>query len=140
MRKLAIIALAVFTCLPAYGENITGQSVTLRALDKVTADTQDFTVKIGDTLKFGTLDVTVQHCEKTPPEERPEVYAFLQIKDRGLKPIRGKKKPKKTEVTGEPEFVFSGWMFASSPALSALDHPVYDIWVRGCTAKPSLRY
>jgi len=141
MRKLSILAAILLTTTAAHGENIIGQSVSLRALDKVTADTQDFDVKIGDTLTFGTLDVTVQHCEKTPPEERPETYAFLQIKDRGLEPSdKAEKASKKTDEAPESEFVFSGWMFASSPALSALDHPVYDIWVRGCTAKPSLRY
>ena len=141
MRRLAILTAVMLSTNAAHAENITGDTVVLRALDKVTADTQDFKVKIGDTLKFGTLDVTVQHCEKTPPEERPETYAFLQIKDRGLKlSDKAKKKSKKTDEEPEPEFVFSGWMFASSPALSALDHPVYDIWVRGCTAKPNLRY
>lgn len=141
MRKIAILVTPLLMTMAAHADNITGDTVTLRALDKVTADTKDFNVKIGDTLKFGTLDVTVRHCEKTPPEERPEIYAFLQIKDRGLESAsKPAKKSKMSDEIAEPEFVFSGWMFASSPALSALDHPVYDIWVRGCTAKLSLRY
>jgi len=95
----------------------------LRALDKVTATTQDFTVAIGDALNYGSLRVDVKHCEKKPPEEIPETYAFLQIFDN------------RTNGQGrnvEAEKLFSGWMLASKPAISALDHAVYDIWVLDC--------
>ena len=74
-------------------------------------------------MTFGSLSITARHCEKNPPEEAPEAAAFLEIVD--AKP-------------GEaPVKLFSGWMFASSPAVSALEHPVYDVWVIDCknTAK-----
>jgi len=96
----------------------------LRALDKVTATTRDYTVQIGDTLEYGSLSIDAVHCEKRPPEELPETFAFLQIRDNKL--------DGKGEESEEAETVFSGWMFASRPALSALDHGVYDIWVIGC--------
>lgn len=137
MRKLAFAAIiaAVFTPA-AFAENITAETVTLRALDKVTAHTEDFTVKIGSKLTFGTLDITTRHCEFRPPEETPETYAFIQIKDRGL--TEGIKDGAKKD-SDAPEYAFSGWMFASNPALSALDHPVYDVWVLRCSGAPQLR-
>ncbi len=128
MPKLfAFFILAMLTALLlapiASAANIVGDKVVLRALDKVTATTEDYTVIVGNSLKYGSLEIKVQHCEKRPPEETPEVFAFLQITD-ALTDGHG----------GEREAVklFSGWMFASSPALSALDHPVYDIWVLDC--------
>jgi hypothetical protein len=104
--------------------NLVGTAVVLRTLDKVTATTQDYTVKIGDTLQYGSLSIDVKHCEKKPPEEIPETYAFLQIKDARL---NGTGETAENDLT-----VFSGWMFASKPAISALDHRVYDVWVIDC--------
>jgi len=98
--------------LTAAADNLIGTSVKLRALDKVTATTQDFTVAIGDALNYGSLRVDVKHCEKKPPEEIPETYAFLQIFDN------------RTNGQGrnvEAEKLFSGWMLASKPAISALE-------------------
>ena len=103
--------------------NIKGTAVQLRALDKVTARTFDYTVELGDSLEFGSLTIHARHCEKTPPTELPETYAFLQIDDRRLDA---------QAQDSEPERIFSGWMFASRPAVSALDHRVYDVWVIGC--------
>ena len=69
-------------------------------------------------VRFGTLSIRVRDCEKNPPEETPESAAFLEIDE--LRP-------------GEAQTrVFSGWMFASSPALSALEHPVYDVNLLDC--------
>lgn len=104
-------------------ENLIGTSVVLRTLDKVTATTKDYTVQIGDTLQYGSLSVDVKHCEKKPPEDIPETYAFLQIYDNRMDG-RGEK------IEGER--LFSGWMLASKPAMSALEHAVYDVWVLGC--------
>lgn len=81
-------------------------------------------VDIGDTLEFGSLSIDAVHCEKRPPEELPETFAFLKIRDAEL--------DGKGQEKGEGETVFSGWMFASRPAISALDHGVYDVWVIGC--------
>ncbi len=99
---------------PAQAQDI----AVLQGLDKVTARISTIDAPIGDRIRFGTLSIVVRHCRKTPPEEPPETTAFLEIDDikRGEDPVR----------------LFSGWMFASSPALSALEHPVYDVWVVGC--------
>ena len=137
MPRFATAMILAALCSPqAFAENIKAESITLRALDKVTAATEDFTIKVGETLKFGTLDVTTRHCEFRPPEETPETYAFIQIKDRGLG--EGVKDGAKKD-SDKTEHAFSGWMFASNPALSALDHPVYDVWVLACSGAPQLR-
>ncbi|KAA5801733.1 DUF2155 domain-containing protein [Alkalicaulis satelles] len=100
-----------------------GSVAILRGLDKVTARTRDFQAPVGEAVQFGALTVTVNYCRKRPPEEPPEVFAFLQVKDRRTDGFG---------VEDEGERIFSGWMFASSPALNALEHPVYDVWVIDC--------
>jgi hypothetical protein len=95
-------------------------TAVLQALDKVTARIQRLTVKVGETATFGTLGIQVLSCRKAPPEEPPQSAAFLMITD--------------TKPGEAPKPVFKGWMFASSPALSAMDHPVYDIWVVDCAS------
>ena len=122
-RAIALTLMASALSFSASAENLKGNAVVLRTLDKVTATTKDYTVRIGDELKYGSLTVAVKHCEKKPPEEIPETYAFLQIDDLKLDG-KGDK--------GEQERVFSGWMMASNPAISALDHGVYDVWVIDC--------
>jgi hypothetical protein len=92
--------------------------VILRGLDKVTGRAIDVAAPVGVPVRFGSLTITARYCYTVPPEEPPETNAFLQIDD-------GR--------PGEaPKRVFSGWMFASTPALSALEHPVYDVWVITC--------
>ena len=121
---ISLCALSFLTlAAPAQADNLNGTAVVLRALDKVTATTKDYTVEVGDKLTYGSLTVNVRHCEKRPPEEIPETYAFLQIDD---KKLDGKGRSPKTER------VFSGWMMASKPAASALEHGVYDVWVLDC--------
>lgn len=91
----------------------------MQGLDKITARISTFEVPLDATVRFGNLLVTAHACNKRPPEEPPESAAYLIIQDlttNGTTPTR----------------VFDGWMFASSPALSALEHPVYDIWVLDC--------
>lgn len=126
MKRLFVLLASLAAAPYAGAANIEGDSVVLRTLDKVTATTKDYKVTIGESLNYGSLRVDVKHCEKKPPEDIPETFAFLQIFD------------KKTDGMGEstePEKVFSGWMLASKPAISALDHPVYDVWVIACNAR-----
>lgn len=125
MRSFVLaLSLVLLSSASAHAANITGSAILVRALDKVTATTKDYTVKIGDTLEYGSLSIDAVHCEKRPPEELPETFAFLKIRDAKLDGTG--------QETDEADTVFSGWMFASRPALSALDHGVYDIWVIGC--------
>jgi len=84
MRKALLVISALILFGTAQADNLKGDAVILRTLDKVTATTKDYTVKVGDELKYGSLTVAVKHCEKRPPEEVPETYTFLQITDKKL--------------------------------------------------------
>jgi len=94
------------------------RTAVLQGLDKVTARVSTLSVPIGATVRFGTLEVIVRYCDKRPPEETPESAAFVDI---------WQARPGESSAS-----LFRGWMFASSPALNALEHPVYDIWVLDC--------
>ncbi len=98
--------------------------VKLRSLDKITARSMTFEASVGSTVKFGGLYIKAQSCRKSPPTEQPESAAFLQIWEY-------EDSENKSE-TGPSKWVFSGWMFASSPGLSFMDHPIYDVWVLDC--------
>jgi len=103
------------------------QFAVLRTIDKISARTRTFEVPVGKTVKFGnSLYIRLRACRKASPLEQPENAAFLQIWE---------KKPEDEKSS----WVFSGWMFSSSPSLSAMEHPVYDVWVIACkneTASP----
>ncbi|WP_417448804.1 DUF2155 domain-containing protein [Kordiimonas sp.] len=99
--------------------------VVLRALDKITARITEIELPVGDEGRFGTLALTVRYCRTRPPIEAPETFAYLEIDDIKRSDVR--------------ERVFEGWMVASSPALNALEHPVYDVWVINCkTSTPEI--
>ena len=134
LRTLTLLgALVGAPAFLAHADNIKGDLAVVRALDKVTATTKDYNVAVGDTLRYGSLEITIRHCEKRPPEETPETYVFMQVLEPG-KADKEQKEPVLDEDGNEvdPTKLFSGWMFASSPALSSLEHPVYDIWVLDC--------
>ena len=99
---------------------IDGRAATIQALDKITARISTLMVPIDEPVDFGTLSVTVRRCAYHPPEEPPEDVAFLEVVDNGHDGSR------------PPQPVFSGWMFASSPAVSAMEHPVYDLTLLSC--------
>lgn len=113
-------------------------TATLRALDKITGRSTDIEVKVGEPVVFGSLKVELQVCYQTPPEEAPESAAFLKIASTqpvAVETMEAAVDAEDVETVSEenPE-LFSGWMYASSPGLSALEHPVYDIWVIRCAA------
>ncbi len=95
----------------------------LQGLDKVTARIFTFDAPLDQAVPFGSLRITARACQKRPPEEPPESAAFLEI----VEAARGQ----------DSASVFSGWMFASSPALSALEHAVYDVWLIDCKNRSS---
>jgi hypothetical protein len=90
----------------------------LQGLDKITARATTLQVPVGETASFGTLRITAHACLETPPTEPPESAAFLEIEV--------------SDPGRAPSAAFTGWMFASSPSISALEHPVYDVWVIDC--------
>ena len=102
---------------------LSSEQAFLQALDKITARIATVPVKLDQPVKFGTLEIELKHCAFTPPELPPESAAFLEIKDVGF--VNNEESDKIT--------VFSGWMFASSPAVSSLEHPVYDVTLLACS-------
>lgn len=117
---LALLAGTLSTGGPAWAEppSVDVGYAVLRGLDKVTARASSFVVGVGEAAPFGTLTVTVSACRTTTPDQAPEDAVFLEIVDTP---------PGETATS-----VFAGWMFSSSPAVSALDHPVFDVWLDDC--------
>jgi hypothetical protein len=123
---LALAALALFGAADrASAAEMTAEPIAvLQGLDKITARVSRFDAPLGKPVNFGTLSIVVRDCEKSAPEERPENAAFIEITEN-----------RPGEATRR---LFSGWMFSSSPALSALEHPVYDVNLLECqgTSEP----
>jgi hypothetical protein len=120
-RGLVAAALLATTLAKPAGAEMTPEPVALlEGLDKITARVSKFEAPVGVPVQFGTLAIHVRDCEKSPPEDAPESAAFVEIDETRPGETRNR--------------VFSGWMFASSPALSALEHPVYDVTLLDCKA------
>ena len=90
----------------------------LRGLDNLNGTARDIELRVGETVRFGHLEISAETCRVPAAAPTADAFAFLHIRD-----IR--------DATDR----FSGWMFASSPALSALDHPRYDVWVASCSSR-----
>jgi len=91
-------------------------------LDKITGRTISFDAGIGETVQFGALQVTARACYTRPPTEATNTDAFVEVDE--------------VTLQGEIKRIFTGWMFASSPGLHAVEHPIYDIWLTDC-AQPA---
>lgn len=124
-RRLGIVAATLALSAPLAAQqasivNVQSTSaasqVSLRGLDTLSGATQDLSLAVGDTIRYGHLEVTAESCRVPQADPAGDAYAYLRIRD-----VR-EDKPR-----------FAGWMFASSPALFALDHPRYDVWVLSCT-------
>jgi hypothetical protein len=87
-------------------------------LDKITGRTITFDVAINETVQFGALQVTPRACYSRPPTETPRTDAFVAVDE--------------VTLQGEVRRIFTGWMFASSPGLHAVEHPIYDVWLSDC--------
>jgi hypothetical protein len=116
------LLVALLTAIPivAEAETISEPIALLQGLDKITARVSKFEAPVDAPVRFGTLSIRIRDCEKNPPEETPESAAFVEIEE--IRPNQDKSR------------LFSGWMFASTPALSALEHPVYDVNLLECKA------
>ena len=113
-----LLIIFLFAINNVYATNLATSTAVLRWLDKVTGRVSVIEIEVGQTVLVGSLAVTVEVCFTRPKEETPEDAAFLKIWD--------------IEEGQDSTEIFTGWMFSSSPALSALDHAVYDIWVLDC--------
>jgi hypothetical protein len=99
-------------------QKITNPTAVFAGLDKITGRITSFDVAINETVQFGALQVTPRVCFTRPPTETPNTDSFVEV----------------SEVTlqGEVKRIFDGWMFASSPGLHAVEHPIYDVWLTDC--------
>ena len=119
MRTLAA-AVVMFTAIA--GSALADRAV-IRGLDKNTGHARNYTLTIGRPARIGTLEVVARACNKSAPEETPEVRIYVDVFDHPA--AREGEESQRTEI-------FHGWLFASSPSLNGLDHPVYDIWAIDC--------
>lgn len=102
----------------AQAERIENKVAVFSALDKVTATIQKLTVPLNETREFGALKVTPRVCYSRPPTEQPKTTSFVEVQE--------------VQLDGQEKKIFSGWMFAESPGLNAVEHPVFDVWLTGC--------
>lgn len=118
--RAALLA-AVAIVLPfnsAANEKITNRVAVFSGIDKITGRIHTFDVYIGETVQFGALQVTPRVCYSRPETETPKTTSFVEV----------------DEITLDSNIrrIFTGWMFADSPGLNAVEHPVYDIWLKNC--------
>jgi hypothetical protein len=118
MRRCLMVALALGCAGPAAAERIANPVAVFAGLDKITGITTAFEVKIGEEKRFGGLMVKPDVCYSRPVTEEPKTTSFVEVNE--LEPDQSRKR------------IFSGWMFAESPGLNAVEHPIYDVWLTGC--------
>ena len=112
---LALVGLA---SAPALADRISHPTAVFSGLDKITGRIISFEVATNETVQFGSLQITEKACYTRPATEAPQTITFAQVDE-----IDAKKQFKR---------IFSGWMFASSPGLNGIEHPVYDVWLTDC--------
>jgi len=103
---------------PAGAERVENQTAVFAALDKVTASISPLNAALDSPQTFGALKVTARACYTREPTEPPKTSAFVEVDE--------------VMLDGSTRRIFSGWMFAESPGLNALEHPVFDIWLTDC--------
>jgi len=113
---IAFSVLAVSGLMGA--EKISNNVAVFAGLDKITARITSFEVRIDETVQFGALRVTPRVCYTRPPTEPPFTTGFVEVEE--------------VLLNDELKRIFTGWMFASSPGLHAVEHPVFDVWLTNC--------
>lgn len=114
----ALAALAGLTSGAALATTIANPVAEFAGLDKITGRITNFDVYIGETVQFGALQITPRVCYTRPPNETQRTSTFVEVDQVTLRATVRR--------------IFTGWMFAEAPALSAIDHAVYDVWLVGC--------
>ncbi|WP_244477307.1 DUF2155 domain-containing protein [Methylobacterium sp. Leaf125] len=119
VKRLLLASVAIGLCsLPAAADKIKNPTAVFSGLDKITGRIVSFEVAVDETVQFGALQLTPRVCYSRPPTESPKTTGFLEV----------------DEVTLDNKYrrIFTGWMFASSPGLHAIEHPIYDVWLVDC--------
>ena len=115
---LCLVTAGVLGSAPGHAETIANPVATFDGLDKITGRITDFDVYVGETVQFGSLQITPRACYTRPPTETQRTSVFIEVDQVSLQ--------------GTLKRIFTGWMFADSPALNAIDNAVYDIWLLDC--------
>ncbi len=114
---LAVLPVCAGLCAPARADEIRNPKAIFAGIDKITGRITTFDVAIDETVQFGTLQVTPRVCLTRPQTEAPLTEGFVQVDD---------------VENGRMKRIFSGWMFAASPGLHGVEHPVFDVWLKDC--------
>jgi len=123
IRKFNFIiffSLALFFYQDSNSEWLDNNSAEFNALDKITARTKKLEISLNEEENLGSLIIILKSCQNRPPDYLPESAAYIEIFDL------------LNQSEDKQNLVFSGWMFSSSPAISALEHPIYDISLVSC--------
>jgi hypothetical protein len=118
LLALCVAVMCDLRTWPARAETIKNSIAVFAALDKVTGRISHLEIPINQTVEFGALKVTPRVCDTSPPTETPHTASFVEVDE--------------TKLSGEVERIFTGWMFAESPGLHAVEHPVFDVWLTNC--------
>ena len=126
----SILFFYIFICsnILVANEWLIGNIGVFQGLDKITARIKTFEIKVGVTKKFGILDIDLQKCIYSKPLNEPESIAYIKVLD----------KSDKYSIAKNKVSIFEGWIFASSPALNAMEHPVYDVSLISCKKDKTL--
>ncbi len=135
--RSALLGAALATTLApsaACANSIRHPTAVFAGLDKITGRIINFDVAIDETVQFGTLQVTPRVCNTRPQTETPMTTTFVEVDEQEPKPDQRREpdNPGRTPAKYETKRIFSGWMFASSPGLHGVEHPVYDVWLVNC--------
>jgi hypothetical protein len=117
-RAALVLVSVIGSVGAAQADRIANPTAVFSGLDKITGRIVSFEVKIDETVQFGALQMTPRVCFTKPTTETPNTTSFIEVEE--------------TSAEGQNRQVFSGWMFAASPGLHGIEHPVYDIWLVDC--------
>ena len=118
LTLLVMAGMSALGATPANAEKVQNPIAIFAALDKVTGRISHLEIPINETVQFGALKVTPRVCNTRPPTEAPHTSSFVEVDE--------------IKLNGEVERIFTGWMFADSPGLHAVEHPVFDVWLTNC--------
>tara|TARA_B100001123_G_C15261121_1_gene1006619 strand:+ start:1494 stop:1868 length:375 start_codon:yes stop_codon:yes gene_type:complete len=116
--KLVFFYIVLSLSLNTYADPIEGNLVEMQILDKITARVKTVNINVNESIIFETLNIEIYTCFKNPPEKIPENFVLLKIYDQSN--------------SDQKKMIYQGWMISSSPAITPLEHPIYDLWLINC--------
>lgn len=118
MRNLLVVCMSLVALNSAQAERISNPYAVFMGLDKITGTTTTFETRVGESKQFGGLIVKAEVCYTRSATEQPKTTSFVQVDE--------------VQLDETHKRIFSGWMFAQSPGLNAVEHPIYDVWLVNC--------